>query len=667
MNEVEIKFNLNSPQAENKPVIISVGSKPEEGLLFKFMVGLEGTWQTLRDFGEETEATWIPKQEGKYLIMIEARRKDSTKPFDYVSKTDYIIGQADEELIKGIYLDKNKLKVGDKISITVETAKGPAVFRYWIKEKDKWELVKDYSADNTLTWSVKSSGTHEILVESKMLDSKNKHDDMKKVGFEVVAVKRLEITNFECLTTNILAGNELTFQVDASYEDKRMILYKFVKICPDGTAVCIQDYSTKRMVSYVENERGSYKLLCLAKDMYSPKEFDDRALFHFVVKPYNDIEIQSLSSDLSSPQMCETPVLLKAVVKGGRELLYRFMIDGNNSEDSGFIRQSQYLWETKKAGKYKIILWVKDISYKGNYEVFSSIDFTIDEQSKFPVTIKEVIIDKKDKLLVDETVNIKAIASGGTDLRYSFRVKKDDKLMEKIDYGTCNWVNFTPENKGNYELEILVKDKYSKREYDAHYITYIEVYDYIPANIDYILMPSKEYYVVGDVISFNIITQNTFSTSLKYVLKINGHEVEEIDYTEDKCYSFIPKYSGQYEVEIYAKNIKSKAEFDCKKDVVIMINEALPVTNTKIQCDKTKIRVNEPVTFSIICEGGKEVEYEFYIMERGEWSLVQRYSRKDFYSYITFSEGNYKILALVKSRYKKSSYEDYDVLEFNVE
>lgn len=667
MNEIEIKFNLNSPQAENVPIKIAVGSKPEGELLFKFMVGLEGTWETLKDFSEEEEAEWIPKQEGKYLIMIQSKRKDSTKPFDFVSKTDYIVGQTDEALIKGIYLDKNKLNVGDKLNISVETTKTPAVFRYWLKERDKWELVKDYSADNTLTLSVKSSGTHEILVECKMLDSKNKYDDMKKVGFEVVAIKKLEITNFECLTANLLSGNELIFQVDAAYQDNRMVLFKFIKICPDGTAVCIQDYSTKRMVSYVENESGSYKLLCFAKDMYSPKEFDDRALFHFIVKPYSDIVIQSFSSDLSSPQICETPILLKTVVNGGKELLYRFIIDGNNSEDSGYIRQSQYLWKTKKSGKYKIILWVKDASYEGNYEVTSSIEFTVDEQSKFPVNIKEVIIDKQDKLLVGEAVNVKIIASGGTDLRYSFRVKKDGNMLEKIGYGTCNWVNFTPENPGNYELEILVKDKYSKREFDAHDFAYIVAYDYIPANIDYILMPAKEYYVVGDVISFNIISQNTFSTLIKYILKINGHKVEETDYVEEKNYTFIPKYSGQYEVEIYAKNTKSKAEFDCKKDVVVMINEALPITNTKIQCDKTKIKVNEPVIFSVTCEGGKEVEYEFYIMERGEWSLIQRYSRKDFCSYITFSEGNYKVLALVKSRYKKSSYEDYDILAFNVE
>ena len=93
-----------------------------------------------------------------------------------------------------------------------------------------------------------------------------------------------------------------------------MILYKFVKINSQGNSICIQDYSTKKLVSYVEENMGNYKLLCMAKDMYSLHEFDDRALIHYTVKPYEEIKIQSFTSDLSSPQLCDTPINLKCIV-----------------------------------------------------------------------------------------------------------------------------------------------------------------------------------------------------------------------------------------------------------------------------------------------------------------------------------------------------------------
>lgn len=190
MNEVGIEFNNSSPQNKGSSIIINIGDKPEDNLLYKFMVGLNGTWNTLKDFSTDESVEWIPRADGKYIIMVQAKRQNSVKPFDYVSKTEYIIGKAENYLIKNIYLDKEKFNIGDKITINVEAAKTPVVYRYWIKENDKWELVKDYSPENNLVWSVKDSGIHEILVECKTLDSKNKYDDMKKIAFEVIATKK---------------------------------------------------------------------------------------------------------------------------------------------------------------------------------------------------------------------------------------------------------------------------------------------------------------------------------------------------------------------------------------------------------------------------------------------------------------------------------------------
>ncbi|MCM8711875.1 triple tyrosine motif-containing protein [Clostridium sp. SYSU_GA19001] len=667
MNEIVITFDLESPQQKNTEINISISKIPDNNLLYKFMVGFDGTWETLKDFGTEEKVTWIPKNDGKYVIMVQAKKKGSSRSFDYVSRAEYTIGKDEERLINSIYLDKTSLKVGDKLNLTVEAKKIPAVFRYWIREKENWELLKDYSAENSLSFSVKDSGEQEILVECKALDSKNRFDDSQKVKFYVNDIKKVEITDFKCLITDLIADNELIFQVEAVYEDNRMILYKFIKINPDGSTQCIQDYSTKRIVCFTEKQGGDYKLLCLAKDMYSPREYDDRALLNYKVKPYRDIVIQSFTSDLSSPQVCETTVNLKAVVSGGKELLYRFKIDGNYGEDSGYTRNDNYTWNTKKPGEYKIELWVKDISFEGTYEKSASMNFTVDEQCKEPIVINEVILDRKNKILKGETINVKIIASGGIELRYSFHVKKNGKEVEKIDFGTCNWVNFTPEEKGKYELEARVKDKYSKRDYDSHSVIYVEVYDYMPAVIDYVLLPARENYIVGDSLTYTVIAQNTKKILLKYVLSINGHKVEETDYVKDKKYAFTPKCSGAYSLEIYAKNEDSDKEFDCKKEINLKVYDALPITNTKIQCDKIKAQVNEVITFSAACEGGKDVLYEFYIMEKGDWILAQNYSKKNYYSFMPFSSGTYRVLVLCKSSLRKCSYEDYGIFEFTVE
>lgn len=667
MNEIIIGFDLQSPQEKNKQINICIVEKPEGNLVYKFIVGSDGTWETLKDFSKDESIQWTPSKDGKYVIMVQAKEQNSIKSFDYVSRADYIIGQEEEKLIKNVYIDKTKLTVGEKLNLAVEVSRVPAVFRYWIKENDNWGLIKDYSADDNLTWSVKDSGEHEILIECKTLDSKNKFDDIQKIKFQVEEIKKIEITDFKSLSSEMFVDNELVFQVEASYDDNRMILYKFIKKNPDGSSSCIQDYSTKKMISFVEKQAGEYKLLCLAKDMYSQREYDDRALLNYKVKPYKEVSINSFDTDLSSPQICNTEVTLKAVVSGGKELLYRFKIDGNQADDSGYTRNNTYLWKTKKPGEYRIELWVKDVSFEGSYEASSAINFTIDEHCSDPVVINEVVLDKSKRILKNEVVKVKVIASGGLDLRYSFIEKINGKILHNVDYGTCNWVNFSSEEKGHYELEVRVKDKYSKREYDSHSIVHFEVFDYMPAVIECILSSAKEYCIVGDTIDYSIILQNTNQILLKYVLNINGQKIEETDFVKDKKYIFTPKCSGLYSLEIYAKNVQSNKSFDTKKEVKLRVYDALPISNTKIQCDSTKVTVNEGVTFTVSSEGGKDVLYQIYLMSKGDWKLVQSYSKKDYYSFIPFSKGTYRILALSKSSLKKCDYEDYNILDFIVE
>ncbi|WP_373898036.1 triple tyrosine motif-containing protein [Haloimpatiens sp. FM7315] len=667
MNEINVKSSLESPQEKNIDINICAENLDNEKLLYKFLVGKDGTWKTLRDFNYEDTVVWSPKEDGRYIIMIQGKSEKSTKGFDYIGKTEYIIGKEEEKLIKNVYIDKDEVKLGEKITVTVEGNKVPLVYRYWVREENKWELIKDYSADNVLSWTVLKPGIQEILVECRDVNSNNNCDDFDTISFSVKEIGKLEIVDFKCLTKNILKGKEILFQVNSEYEDNRMILYKFIRIDSFGKAKCIQDYSTKRTVSYIEDEKGEFRLLCLAKDMYSPSEFDDRAVIFYKVKEYEKIKIQAFTTDVSSPQICGAIVGLKAIAKGGENLLYRFKIEGPYSEDSTYIKENKYIWKPEKKGVYKVHLFVKDKSFSGEFETKDYLEFTVDEISREDVKIENIIYERKDVYLQHEAINIEVDASGGMELKYSFVVRKDNKETERIEYGSCNWANFTPDECGVYELEIRVRDKYSKRDYDTHSVVNLEVKNYIPSNIDYVLLEPREIYMVGDDIKLEVICQNTMDTLVKYKLKINGHELEETDFTNCKKYNILPRCKGLYELNIFSKSKKSIEEYDCKKTIKISVEDSLPVTKTKIRSDKIKYICNECVDFSVTSEGGKDVIYEFYLMEKNEWKLVQKYSKKINYSFIPFSKGLYRLIVLAKSIYKKQAYEDYDEFEFYVD
>ena len=72
------------------------------------------------------------------------------------------------------------------------------------------------------------------------------------------------------------------------------------------------------------------------------------------------------------------------------------------------------------------------------------------------------------------------------------------------------------------------------------------------------------------------------------------------------------------------------------------------------------------MTFSVKSSGGRDVCYEFYVMEAGDWIKVQEYSKKNYYTFIPFTKGSYKIMVTAKSFYKNVNYEDYDEISFEV-
>lgn len=682
MSELLIKFDKDSPAIIDEKIKIKVISEEKEkGLEYKFLEGAPGmgnlTWKPIQDFSLKSECEWNPIKTGEYMIMVQTKKKNLKDLKDIRTIiTKYIITKSDKDLdneirkdklIKNLIKEKDYLILGEKINIEVITDEEEVLlYRFLLQKKQGWELIKNYSTDNKLTYTTVESGKLEILVECKRASSEENVEDFERVSFEISKQPKIEIKSFECISEKILMNEDITFKVGVNCDDMRNILYKFFKIDQNGRTISLQDYSTKNTISYVENIKGNYKILCYVKDLFSNNAFDDRAMISYRVNPYNEVKIKKFTSDSNESNVSETNITFDTKVIGGKTLVYRYLVEGNVSEDTGYSRRQDFTWTPTSEGEYKVILMAKDISFEGEYEDRQELYFNIEEKGKKPIKIIDILSSKTKGCIKNEPINVKVKAEGGTSLKYSFVLSKDGKELEKIDYGITNWTNFTPEESGEYELEVRVLDKYSDREFDAHNFLYYKVRDYQIAEIDYILLNQKEVYLVGDIINIEAIVQNTKNVLLKYVTKINGHEVEDTGFISQKRFKITPKIPGKYTFVIYAKNKLAKDDYDVKKEVSIYVKDALPVTNTKLVFTKKEIKVNSEITFKASSEGGKDVCYEFYIMEKGTWVRVQSYSKKNYYTFLPFSKGIYRTLVLSKSSYKNISYEDYIVEEFVV-
>lgn len=667
LEELQIICDKDSPQTLNQEILIKAVYSGKDKIEYKFIIGNDGVWNTVQDFSESSIYKWNPKEEGNYIIMVQGKQADSRKSFHCIVKKEYIIKEKKKErLIDDIILEKECLMVGEKLEVEVIGSENPLLFRFWHKKDKDWEIIKDYSTDNKLLYTVNNEGKQEILIECKRVDSTEVFDEFSTITFKAKAPNQIEISNFKCLTKNLLVNEELIFKVEATIDEKRSLLYKFLKINKEGKAICIQDYSSKNVVSFKETEEGEYKLLCMVRDMLSVKEYDDRALMVYKVKPYTNVKINKFITDMNSPQINGTLIKLKAEAEGGIELLYRYIIEGPIAYDSGYISESSYDWIPSLEGDYILTLMCKDKSFKGECEERRTIKFTIDKKADKPVKLVDIVVSNENKVLVGQPVNIKVLAEGGIKLKYSFTVYCNGEEKEEIPFSYSNWLNFTPDEKGEYQVEIKVKDKYTTKEYDSHTFVYLKAKEYIPGEIDYVLLPNKNNYLVDDIIDIEVIVQNTKNVLIRYVTKINGYEIEDTGFIDSKKLQINPKCSGKYTIEMYAKNKKCEGEYDSKKKISFYVLERAPIINTKITLDKEVVNVNKEITFIAESNGGKEVCYEFYIMENDNWVKVQSYSRKNRYTFIPFLKGNYKVMVLAKSFYKKVSYEDYYESSFQV-
>lgn len=665
MKEVVIDFDNKSPADLNKNVNIAAFLTENDDVEYKFIEGLEGVWKTIKDFSSENICNWKPSKPGKYMIMVQGKSSKSKKSYDYLGKSEYEVID-NKKLIREVEVSRNKINVGDKTTISVGCDEELVLYRFWINGENDWEILRDYSTEDKFTFTGIKAGSFEILVECKRINSKKNIDDFTTIKIEVVELEKIEITDFECLTNNKLVNEELAFKVKVNYQENRPLLYKFLKVNKEGKVICIQDFSSRSIVTFKEKVPGEYKLLCLVRDMFSSKPYDDRAIILYNVDPYKEVKIKNFKSDIKSPQAVGTVINLIADVSGGRELLYRYIIEGPVCDDSGYIRGNECVWEPRGEGKYKITLKVKDISFEGDYEDVTSIQYEIFNKGEKPVRISEVKCNKGRRCVIGEPINIKVKSSGGTKPLYKFVVYKDGIQKEEIEYGLNNWVDFIPTEAGKYEIDIRVKDEFSSRKCDASTSLVIEAKSYVAADIDYILLNSKEIYLVDDVINIEAIVKNTKDVLVKFVTKINGYEVENTGFISEKSIKIKPKCPGKYSFVIYAKNLNSTEEYDSKKEVSIYVHEVPPINSTKLKLYSNSFNVGEEVTFEAESHGGKEVCYEFYIMINGEWVLSQGYSRKAYYTFVPFKEGNYRVLVLAKSFHKNIPYEDYDLIEFEV-
>ena len=196
MSELLITFDKESPSLIDEKIKIKAIAEERESLEYKFLEGKPGErnliWKPIQDFSTKNECEWKPIKPGEYMIMVQSKDKKSNilknAKAIYKIKTSKEelsnIKENKEKLIKSIITEKDSLILGEKINIEVMSKEDEELlYRFLIKGNHDWEIIKDYSTENKLTYTTIENGNIEILIECKRLASGRKCRRLRKANF----------------------------------------------------------------------------------------------------------------------------------------------------------------------------------------------------------------------------------------------------------------------------------------------------------------------------------------------------------------------------------------------------------------------------------------------------------------------------------------------------
>ncbi|MDA1522949.1 triple tyrosine motif-containing protein [Bacillus cereus] len=81
------------------------------------------------------------------------------------------------------------------------------------------------------------------------------------------------------------------------------------------------------------------------------------------------------------------------------------------------------------------------------------------QKAESSIVISEVNIDKTNERTLKVDVKAK-----GEDLNYAYYIYKEDKIVEKIWYGTDSFLTYEVKEPGKYKVRVFAKDKNKKKK-----------------------------------------------------------------------------------------------------------------------------------------------------------------------------------------------------------
>jgi len=369
---------------------------------------------------------------------------------------------------------------GSPITWTASATAGtaPVQYRFWRNDPGVgWQMVQDYSATNTYTWTpgVADAGSHMVQVWVRAVGSPNTSDNF--LGTDPFTITR-PVATLTAFQPNVAfpqpTGSAIRWDAAATGGS---VEYKFWLFKEGVGWSVLQDYSATSNVTWTPTAAGNYAFQVWARVVGSTANFDDwRGSGMFAINNTSAVQVISLTSSPSGNFAPGVPITWRAMASGGSAgpLQYKFW-RLNQATNTWTVLQdysanSSVTWtpvDPADIGTHAIQVWVRSAGSTANLEAWTGTGFFSVERR--PVASVTLTSSAAFPQPAGTTITWTAVASGGTPpVQYKFWVFKEGVGWTVLrDWASGNSVAWTPTTSGTYAFQVWARSAGSTANFEA--------------------------------------------------------------------------------------------------------------------------------------------------------------------------------------------------------
>jgi|GEM_PF-2633888 len=633
---------------------------------YRFIYKYGRRWHEIQDWASSNTCTWQPPRRGTYYIRIYSRTQGRTNRYDAYDTIKSYFADIPKQTSVNLTFDKAPIQESNTdILLTAEnttaneTLAGRAEYMFKYKLGRKTEMIRDWSKENTCTWTPVKKGKY-ILYAYVRTEGRSGYDAYKYYKYYEIDVTPLTNVSLTAEQPSPQkAGTDITLTATAEGLHADNALYRYLYKYGSRWYE-IQDWTDSNTCTWKLPEKEYMYTVLVQARADGRSGIDQTATIENYFAYKGKLPVTGLDVDISpdTPQEYNTSIEIKAQATGDsadntEEYLLRVKRGRRWYTLSPWSTAKDFTWQPSRPGTYTIEVRTRAAGRDG-YDAIFTENYTITDIPKQQgVTLTTDLAAPQE---YDTPITLTTSADGEASLtdraQYRFLYKYGRRWHEIQDWttggSTCTW---TPSKKGTYYLRVYTRTAGRTSSYDT-YDTIKYIVSDIPKQPGVLLTTDKKPVQEPDTtINLSALTTATDQELIdraeyKIQVKLDGTWTtlpyvdeggQSHEWSDAAARAWTPVTSGQYTLRVYTRTKAKVGEqdgYDTYTDKDFEIDK-IPLTGVNLASNPpSPVTPETPVTFTATAEGvyGEEAEYRFTFYNGTSWYTGQNWSTNNTFT-----------------------------------